>query len=173
MIIDLLIRHFMPILPKSINPWNWTWIPKMMGLVFFGISRLQLWPFFSLSVPSFFGGVLLSSDHSQVEGSLKDHGQLKHGSRIEKDQILTADVLNQEKVLASVALSPIIMEVQNYPKSRQAAIGGTHFSLNHDCGRKSQLPERKSHEFGRETSLQFFWAFSALNKLSWDSWKHL
>ncbi len=25
--------------------------------------------------------------------------------------------------------------------------------LNHDCGRKSRLPEGKSHEFGRETSV--------------------
>ena len=33
-------------------------------------------------------------------------------------------------------LSPIIMEVENYPKWKETTIGGTHFSLNHDCGRK-------------------------------------
>ena len=75
----------------------------------------------------------------RVEGSLQGHGQLKHGSQIENDQTLTADALNQGKVLASVTLSPIIMEVESYPKSRETAIGGTHFSLNHDCGRKSRL----------------------------------
>ena len=35
-----------------------------------------------------------------------------------------------------ITLSPIIMEVENYPKWKETIIGETHFALNHDYGRK-------------------------------------
>ena len=36
-------------------------------------------------------------------------------------------------------LSPIIMEVENQPNWKETRVGGAHFPLNHDCGRKSKM----------------------------------
>ena len=43
--------------------------------------------------------------------------------------LLFAVVLKKGRFQRSSALSPIIMEVENYPKRKETTIGGTHFSL--------------------------------------------
>ena len=38
-------------------------------------------------------------------------------------------ILHNEDILESTTLSPIIMEVENYPQWKETIVAGTHFAL--------------------------------------------
>ena len=80
-LLDLFIRRFMPIWPNFYTIESQHGEPKMMGLVFVSCLRQQFDHFLGgYPFVRFPGGVLLSSDHFQVEGCWKIMRPRKGGS---------------------------------------------------------------------------------------------